>query len=129
MARRLVLMPVLPSVTMSEAENFWPRVCSASALRMDLGNNQAAPAALTERMRKSRRRMRPPEDGGVFMRLHQEGCGVEDWSSHHRGKRGDQNLNPFARAQGRLSRKQRQKGGARSGFRFGTGRPAGGRGA
>src|ERR1700758_2199356 len=77
MARRLVLMPVEPSMTVSEAANFWPRVCSASALRMALGKNQAAPAALTER-RNSRRCIGPPGDGGVFMRLHQiAGCGKE----------------------------------------------------
>jgi hypothetical protein len=43
MARRLVLIPVLPRVTVSDAENFFASVWSASALRMDLGKNHAAP--------------------------------------------------------------------------------------
>src|SRR5579859_3912849 len=66
MARRLVLMPVLPRVTVSEAENFEARVCWARALRIDFELSQAAPAAVAERMRNSRRRMRPPEEGGVI---------------------------------------------------------------
>jgi len=51
MARRLVLMPVRPRVTVSEAENFAERVCSAMALRMDLELSQAAPRLEAERMR------------------------------------------------------------------------------
>src|SRR4051794_3225352 len=77
MARRLVLMPVLPSVTVSEAENFWPSVCSANALRMDLDESQAAPAAVAVRTRNSRRRMRPPKDRGAVTRLHQFPGGTE----------------------------------------------------
>src|ERR1700690_186206 len=57
MARRLVLMPVLPRVTVSEAENLAGSVCSARALRMDLELSQAAPRPEAERTRNSRRRM------------------------------------------------------------------------
>src|SRR5215470_3867196 len=52
---------------------------------MDLGKNQAAPAALTERTRNSRRCMRPPEDWRLGQRLHHggqvgEGLKKNDWS-------------------------------------------------
>src|ERR1022692_3001474 len=71
MARRLALIPALPRLTVSEAENFVERVCSASAFRMDLELSQAAPAAVAERTRNSRRRMGPPMKGRLRKRLHQ----------------------------------------------------------
>src|ERR1700730_10443124 len=75
MARRLVLIPVLPRLTVSEAVNFVERVCSASAFRMDLELSQAAPAAVAERTRNSRRRMGPPRKGR-FVRGYTRGpCG------------------------------------------------------
>src|SRR5215472_285813 len=70
MARRLVLMPVLPSVTVSEAANFFGSVWSVIACRMDLRTNHAAPAAVTDRTRNWRRCMRPP-GRWLVMRLHQ----------------------------------------------------------
>src|ERR1700736_1725151 len=66
MARRLVLMAVLPSVTVSEAENFAGRDCSAVALRIDVEVSQAAPRPDAERMRNSRRRIAPPKNCGVW---------------------------------------------------------------
>src|SRR5690242_20940625 len=58
MARRLVLMPVLPSVTVSEAVNFRGSGDSSSALCANFGEgNQAAPAAHAARCRNSRRFM------------------------------------------------------------------------
>src|ERR1700722_13589843 len=60
MARRLGLMPVLPSVTVSEAANFAGSVCAAIASRMVLDESHAAPTPVAERVRNSRRCISPP---------------------------------------------------------------------
>src|SRR5580704_18810490 len=64
MARRLVWMPVLPRVTVSNALNLRGRGFSASAWARRgkaAERSQAAPAAQAERRRNSRRFMEPPE--------------------------------------------------------------------
>src|SRR5580704_8540754 len=53
-------MPVLPSVTVSEAENFDRGVCSASAFSRFLPVSHAAPKTVAERTRNSRRCIKPP---------------------------------------------------------------------
>src|SRR5580692_4987909 len=69
MARRLVLMSVLPRVMVSEAKNLAGSVCSAMALRVDLEVSQAAPRPEAERTRNSRRRMGdPPDDVGASIK-------------------------------------------------------------
>src|SRR2546423_2819 len=60
MARRLVLMPVAPKVTVSEAVNLLERGWAARVDKRVLELSQATPAVVAERMRNSRRRMRPP---------------------------------------------------------------------
>ena len=76
MARRLVLMPVLPSVTVSVAENLVGSLVSARAARMFLEEScfavsQVAPRAVVERMRNSRRCIEYScLRGALAMRLH-----------------------------------------------------------
>src|ERR1700722_98778 len=60
MARRLGLMPVLPSVTVSEAANFAGSVCAAIASRMVLDESHAALTPVAERVRNSRRCISTP---------------------------------------------------------------------
>src|SRR5580700_6994094 len=55
MASRLVLMPVLPSVTVSEAEKFDDKGWVARAVSRSLQESQAAPTPDAERIRNSRR--------------------------------------------------------------------------
>src|ERR1700741_4646995 len=82
MARRLVLMPVLPRVTESEAENFAGRVWLARALRIELELSQAAPRPDAERTRNSRRRMRPPKNRSASFQATPGRLGVERcWTS------------------------------------------------
>src|ERR1700723_3846679 len=70
MARRLVLMPVLPSVTVSEAANFAGSGWAAIASRMALDESHAAPTPVAERMRNSRRCINPPTSVALAKRLH-----------------------------------------------------------
>src|SRR5580704_4710739 len=78
MARRLVWMPVLPSVIVSDALNFRGRGLRARA-RPRWGKaaewSQAVPAAQAERRRNSRRFMRPPQK-----RLSMEWDGTPTWT-------------------------------------------------
>src|ERR1700735_5886341 len=83
MARRLVLMPVPPRVTVSVAENFDNGGWEARAERIFFdvsffAANQVAPKAVLERMRNSRRCIGTSDAGSaaglrpsVFIRLHQ----------------------------------------------------------
>src|ERR1700693_4966515 len=67
MASRLVLMPVLPSVTVSEAENFDGKGWVARAVNRSLRVSQAAPTPAAERIRNSRGCIRPPAGQDFFM--------------------------------------------------------------
>src|ERR1017187_10613242 len=78
MARRLVLMPVLPRVTVSAAENFAGSGWDARAARICFevsffAVNHVSPRAVVERMRNSRRCIETPgASGALDMRLHQK---------------------------------------------------------
>src|ERR1700730_12009177 len=67
MASRLVLMPVLPRVTVSEAENFDDEGWVARAASKSLELSQAAPRPDAERMRNSRRCIKSPASRNCSM--------------------------------------------------------------
>src|SRR5437899_2587026 len=91
MANRLVLMPVAPRVTVSEAVNLVARGCAARVDSRVFELSQAAPATVAERMRNSRRRIRPPTLRGYtnssgrcsnLFSLSMDGV-LKEWSPHH----------------------------------------------